>query len=161
MLIGIIKNLDGSIGIVRPNQDLLESITMAEIVDKANPGGLPSMIIDDAKLPADRVFRNAWEATASTVRINRPRAEELHMRRLRFLRDIQLKYLDIELTIAQESQNTAEVSRIIELKQTLRDMPTTTDLSTLTLTQLKSFKPVYLDGDIEALQNKVPKATVE
>ncbi len=85
---------------------------------------------DETNLPGDRYFRNAWEDTGTTVRVNMPRARTIHMNRIRKARDAELAKLDAPYLKALETGDTAEQDRIATLKQELRNIPATFNLST-------------------------------
>lgn len=90
---------------------------------------LPAREGDDVDLPTDRYFRDAWEDLGAAIDVNMPKAQEVHMGYIRRERDIELAKQDIEYMKALESGNTGEQTRIAALKQTLRDLPSTFDLT--------------------------------
>jgi hypothetical protein len=57
----IYPNDDGSVSIVIPAPEALETMTIEEIAAKDVPAGKPYKIVDVADIPIDRTFRNAWE----------------------------------------------------------------------------------------------------
>lgn len=61
----VFKNLDGSIGIIHPTAEVMSKYTMKQIADKDVPEGLPYAIVDEAVIPTDRTFRDAWELDPS------------------------------------------------------------------------------------------------
>lgn len=77
----------------------------------------------------DRYFRNACEWVAGACSVNLPKARLIHMGRIRLVRDKELALLDPLLMRAEEQGNVAEADRIKALKQRLRDIPQTFDLS--------------------------------
>lgn len=58
----IFKNDEGGVSIITPSQEALTQYGIEAIAQKDVPFGKPYKIIDSADLPADRTFRNAWEA---------------------------------------------------------------------------------------------------
>lgn len=62
----IFQNLDGSIGIITPTQEVLNKYTYKQIAEKDVPAGLPYVIVDESVIPDDRTFRSAWELPADT-----------------------------------------------------------------------------------------------
>ena len=56
----IYKNLDGTISIIIPTLDALQTMTVEEIARKDVPTGLAYKIVDVSEVPSDREFRNAW-----------------------------------------------------------------------------------------------------
>lgn len=61
MQVIIHKNLDGSIGVTRPTEDVLRYATIEQIAKKDVPAGLEYVIVDESDVPTDRTFRMAWE----------------------------------------------------------------------------------------------------
>lgn len=57
----IYPNDDGSVSIVIPAPEALETMTIEEIAAKDVPAGKLFKIIDVEDVPTDRTFRNAWE----------------------------------------------------------------------------------------------------
>jgi hypothetical protein len=55
---------DGSVVIVIPAPEALETMTIEEIAAKDVPEGKTYKIVDVVDIPTDRTFRNAWEYTA-------------------------------------------------------------------------------------------------
>ncbi len=58
----IYPNDNGGICILTPAPECLAMHTIEEIAAKDVPAGLPYKIINASDMPADRTFRNAWEA---------------------------------------------------------------------------------------------------
>ena len=56
----IYKNLDGTISIIIPTLDALQTMTVEEIARKDVPTGLAYKIVDVSEISSDRTFRNAW-----------------------------------------------------------------------------------------------------
>ena len=96
---------------------------------------LPTVIGDAVAVPADRTFRNAWcwpnvadldrVPLTPFVSIHMPRARALELARLRAVRDAVLLSLDPPQQRALVAGDTAEVQRIENVKQQLRDLPAT------------------------------------
>jgi hypothetical protein len=153
MRVGILKRPDGGISIVNPAPHL----RIEDVIDKANPEGLPVVFMDTSELPPDRVFRNAWKHLHDKIDIDKKEAEKLHMDRLRMLRKKQLEKLDIEFTKALGRKDENLATLIEEQRQELRDMPDNFDLSAIPLKSLPEAQPPYLDGDVRELKKQVPK----
>jgi len=51
---------DGGVAVITPADC---GLTIDEIAAKDVPEGKPFKIVDDADIPTDRTFRNAWEYT--------------------------------------------------------------------------------------------------
>tara|TARA_R110000737_G_scaffold153360_1_gene182580 strand:- start:55 stop:564 length:510 start_codon:yes stop_codon:yes gene_type:complete len=90
-------------------------------------------VINDADLPevlGDDSFFGAWECTDGLVTINMAKARGVHMDRIRVVRNEELAAKDVTFMRAVEAGDAAAQSTIGTEKQTLRDLPTTFDLTT-------------------------------
>lgn len=56
----IYKNSDGGVVVIHPTSEALKFMTIEEIALKDVPTGLPFAIVEDAFIPSDRTFRDAW-----------------------------------------------------------------------------------------------------
>ena len=61
------------------------------IKNKNTPIGVTSFVVDSTVVPNNRHFRNAWTTDGVNIVIDRPKAEKIHMGRLKYLRNEQLK----------------------------------------------------------------------
>lgn len=61
----IYKQDSGVVAIVRPTEEALRLYGIEAIAQKDVPVGKPYKIIDASEIPADRTFRDAWEADLS------------------------------------------------------------------------------------------------
>jgi hypothetical protein len=52
---------DGTIAIIIPTAEWLETHTIEELAVKDVPAGKEHWIVDASEIPTDRTFRNAWE----------------------------------------------------------------------------------------------------
>lgn len=122
---------------------------MAHVMAKSLPADVETVIeVEDSEIPADRTFRNAWSIKNKKVDVDMDSAKKLHMDTLRAIRNKQLQSLDVEIVKAIETDDTAAKQAVIALKQKLRDMPETEDLSKIkTPEDLKKHNPDYLDGN--------------
>lgn len=57
----IYQNLDGSVSVLIPTQEALSFATIEQIAEKDVPFQLPYKIVDEADIPTDRTYRDAWE----------------------------------------------------------------------------------------------------
>lgn len=57
----IYKNLDNSIGILIPTEEVLKFATLLDVAEKDVPHNLPYWIVTTSDIPESRTFRNAWE----------------------------------------------------------------------------------------------------
>jgi len=139
------RNSDGGVSIVMPTPEfckenpddilgrLLESLPEGAIFEK----------LKAENIPEDRYFRDAWRLGGG-IKIDRPHAEKIHMHNLRKVRDDKLKAEDVEYQRALEYRDDAKMNAVAARKKKLRDMPTDTDLSGLSLDELKDFVPNVL-----------------
>ena len=63
----IYKNSDGTISIVVPASEALETMTVEQIAKKDVPTGKKYKIVDVSEVSSDRTFRNAWEIDESEL----------------------------------------------------------------------------------------------
>ena len=57
----VYKNEDGTIAIIIPTAEWLETHTIEELAVKDVPDGKEYWIVDASEIPSDRTFRDAWE----------------------------------------------------------------------------------------------------
>ena len=57
----IYKNLDNSVGVIIPTQEVLKFATVFQVAEKDVPHNLPYWIVEDSVIPENRTFRSAWE----------------------------------------------------------------------------------------------------
>lgn len=56
----IYKNLDNSVGVIIPTQEVLKFATVLQVAEKDVPHSLPYWIVADTDIPSDRTDRNRW-----------------------------------------------------------------------------------------------------
>jgi hypothetical protein len=78
--------------------------------------------IDQADIPTDRTFRNAWKLDGETVGIDMAKAREIHKTRIREARAPMLASLDVEYQRADERGEADKKRHIADRKQALRDV---------------------------------------
>ena len=117
----IYTNSDGTVSIINPTGDVNDAI-------KDVPSGLSYEIVEDSAIPTDRSFRNAWKQNSKTIETDITKAKEIHKTNIRTARVPKLAELDIEFQRALETS--ADTSTIIAKKQTLRDAPSASGIST-------------------------------
>lgn len=111
----IYERPDGGVSIV---QFTSENPT-EEDIRRSVPEGAHWELFEDC--PIDRTFRDAWaRVDKGKVGVNMAKAREIHMGRIRKVRDEELARLDVEQLRGNE---------VAARKQTLRDIPATFDLS--------------------------------
>ena len=55
---------EGTVSIIIPSPEWLQTHTIEELAAKDVPAGKPYKIVDVSEIPTDRTFRNAWEYSA-------------------------------------------------------------------------------------------------
>lgn len=115
------KGKDGSIAIMilAPGADKVEAI---EKFKNAHPDGFYTEHYEgEFKLPEDRLFRDAWTLKNNKVVIHEQKAKDIHLKRIREVRNKELDKLDKE-----HLKNLTVPGMIVEIdskKQVLRDLP--------------------------------------
>ena len=61
----IYKNLDNSVGVIIPTQEVLKFATVFQVAEKDVPAGLPYWMVSADDIPENRTFRSAWEIDES------------------------------------------------------------------------------------------------
>ena len=108
---------------------------------------IASHLCEHTDLPGEydkSLFRAAWHWQSNRVTVDLAKARGIHMDDTRVVRNIELQKLDVPYMKALEADDTVEQQRIAGLKQTLRDIPQTFDLTTDTPEQLKAKWPTEL-----------------
>lgn len=87
---------------------------------KAIPVGATDVkLMDDAAIPKDRTFRDAWKPDLT---VDMGKARDLWRNRMREARAPRLAALDVDYLRADETQRITDKKAIIVLKQALRDV---------------------------------------
>jgi hypothetical protein len=107
------------------------------------PRGAEYIVIDVNEQPASRVFRQAWRIVDNKVIVDMERARAIRMDEIREDRAIAFETLDIEYIRATEKDDSKSKAQIVALKQLLRDIPQTFDLTVAkTPEELEKLSPV-------------------
>ena len=105
--------------------------------------GASSYNAADYETPAERTFRNGWEANADTgvISVNMDTAKDIWRDKIRTARKPELEKLDAAFMKALETG--ADTSAIVTQKQTLRDAPAHADIDAATTPdELKAVQPI-------------------
>lgn len=96
----------------------------AHVLALAIPSDATSVIDlpDDWTPPDDRTFRDAWAFDGKAVKVDMPKARNIHRDRLRAARRPKLEALDTEYQRADEAGDAKAKAAIAERKQELRDV---------------------------------------
>lgn len=104
--------------------------------------GATSYNAADYTLPAERTFREGWEANADgTITVNMTKAKDIWRDKIREARKPELAKLDTAFMKAQETG--ADTTAIVAQKQALRDAPAHADIDAATTPdELKAVQPI-------------------
>ena len=127
---------DGGISIIVPviSRDDIKEFTEADAEARAWDNSIPAeainpRFIEEADVPKERGFRNAWIADGAKIKTDMEKARAIHMDRIRAARNAELVKLDISQMTAISKSDTIEMTKIEAQKETLRDLPDTFDLT--------------------------------
>lgn len=118
----------------------------AHVISRSIPEGVEYREITDNELPPDRIFRDAWKDEGG-IKIDMPKARNIHLARIRSSRNEKLKSSDAEFLKTLESSNYQQTPELVAIKakrQALRDIPQTFDLTQATTPE--ELKALWPDG---------------
>ena len=107
--------------------------------------GATSYNAADYTIPAERTFRNGWEANAETgiISVNMEKAKDIWRDKIRAAREAEFAALDAAFMKAMETG--ADTTEIVAQKQALRDAPAHADIGAATTPdELKLVQPAGL-----------------
>lgn len=118
----VIQRTDGGVSIMRP--EAWEDVAVKlEKWKRTHVGEYVSHHeVDEADIPTDRSFRNAWTRDGKTVAHDMEKCRNIHRERLRLARAPKLAALDVEYQRADEADDKAAKVSIAKQKQSLRDV---------------------------------------
>ena len=104
--------------------------------------GATSYNAADYTIPAERTFREGWEANDNgTITVNMDAAKDIWRDKIRLARKPELEKLDAAFMKAQETG--ADTTEIVAQKQALRDAPAHADIDAATTPdELKAVQPI-------------------
>jgi hypothetical protein len=105
--------------------------------------GATSYNAADYQIPAERTFRDGWEADADTgvISVNMTKAKDIWRDKIRAAREEPLKALDTAYMKALESGSST--TQIVSDKQALRDAPALASIDAATTPdELKAIQPI-------------------
>ena len=104
--------------------------------------GATSYNAADYTIPAERTFREGWEANDNgTITVNMEQAKDIWRDKIRTAREPELAKLDTAFMKAQETG--ADTTAIVAQKQALRDAPAHADIDAATTPdELKAVQPI-------------------
>ena len=121
----VIQRADGQVSLMQLLVEASSENIEAEIAKwKATAPGeyVSHQIVQDADVPKDRTFRNAWSLLGKQIVHDMERARKLHRENLRLMRKKKLAELDIEYQRAEEESNVQKKAEVAVKKQALRDI---------------------------------------
>lgn len=114
---------------------------LEELATKVVPHGVKWSIVSAADLP-DGKWWPAWRISGSKVIVQMDIARELHMAKIRLMRNCMLEDLDRKVLRALENDDRKEKNKIVQQKKMLRSLPERIDLSKFeTAEELSGFIP--------------------
>lgn len=100
-------------------------------------------LINEADIPQDRTFREAWRDSGKHVYHDMPTCREIHKQRIRKARAPLLAELDIEYQRALENNNVGLRNKVVAQKNKLRDATKDPRIdSAATPEELKTIRPL-------------------
>lgn len=119
---------DGSISVVTPVINKSEKITEIEAEqrawDKLPKDAINPRFVDEAEIPTNRSFRNAWRDDGGKIDHDMAKAREIYKNKLREVRAKKLIDLDVQYMSADEIGDASNKQAIAAKKQILRDITT-------------------------------------
>ena len=107
-----------------------------------------SIVASDATVPSDRLFRNAWSLSGSTITEDLTAAKVIFKNKIREVRTTLLADQDIAFMIALEADDSDAQSTIKNKKKALRDAPAASAITNASnITELKSAWNTDVLGD--------------
>lgn len=141
---------DGKVSIVTPApkadiEKVLGPLTDEEyknhVKERSIPQGVTTIEIDDAALPSDREFRDAWKMNGDKIDYDLTVAKEMQLARVRAARTPFLEELDTQFMLAVEKGDEAKRQQVADEKQRLRDI--TNPIKALTPTSIEDVKNAF------------------
>lgn len=103
---------------IETDEEFLERIAARSI-----PAGVAYTVVDAEQVPADRTYRDAWQAAGAGLVVDMDRARSIHRDRMRVKRKPMLEALDVDYVRADERGDPAAKAQVVARKQALRDAP--------------------------------------
>ena len=133
-----VKRNDGGVSIIIPANEATPELLLRDALEIKEY--VSHREIDDAQLPNDRYFRDAWtdDLPTETVDIIPEKALEIKKDKLRALRTPKLEALDVEFMRSIELGDAVLQAEIAAKKQILRDVTLNLPID---LEELKNYMP--------------------
>ena len=132
----IVYTTNDTVSVVTPAPQFISSFdgteeeALAAVFSKSIPDDATDAVWADTTDLPNRVFRNAWkQEVEGKPEVDMPKARDLHMDKIRVVRNEELQKEDINFQKALEADDASVKAAVATKKQTLRDLPATFDLS--------------------------------
>lgn len=143
---------DGRLCVIHPvinTHPTPEQITEDEALERARkdipPDAIDPQIVDEAAVPADRTFRNAWTAAPGQIVHDMAKCRAIHRDRIRALRKPLLESLDAQWMKAIATGDSGAAAAAEAKRQRLRDAPADPSIDAArTVDELKAVVPAGL-----------------
>lgn len=112
---------------IHKDREVTELEWLTFVAMKDIPDGLRYEIVESSAVPLDKEYRGAWKKGAGLVYVDMPLAREIHMGRVRAMRNKELDKTDKDVSRELESGPVLKATK--DKRQFLRDIPQTFDLS--------------------------------
>ena len=122
----IYTNDNGNMVVVTP---VSTELTVDEIAAKDVPAGKSYTILEDAQVPTDRSFRDAWALSDGSIQVDMTKAKDLMRDKIREVRKNLLAAEDVTFMRAVETADADAQAASAARKQALRDAPLASAIS--------------------------------
>ena len=122
----IYTNDNGNVVVVTP---VSTELTVDEIAAKDVPAGKSYTIVEDAQVPTDRSFRDAWALSDGSIQVEMTKAKDLMRDKIREVRKDLLASEDVTFMRAVETADADAQAASAARKQALRDAPLASAIS--------------------------------
>ena len=124
----IYSNYDNKVSVIAPSPNFGGSMDdLIKSIRSVNPDleNIEFFIVDEADIPSDRTFRDAWRINAGSIDHDIETAKTIWRNKWREARAPLLEKLDIDMLRAIGSNDGAKIAEIEAKKQALRDVTQT------------------------------------
>ena len=121
----IYSNYDNKVSVIAPSPNFGGSMDdLIKSIRSVNPDleNIEFFIVDEADIPSDRTFRDAWRINAGSIDHDIETAKTIWRNKWREARAKLLEKLDIDMLRAIGSNDGAKIAEIEAKKQALRDV---------------------------------------
>lgn len=122
----IYTNDNGNVVVITP---VSTELTVEEVAAKDVPAGKSYTIVEDAQVPTDRSFRDAWALSDGSIQVEMTKAKDLMRDKIREARKDLLSAEDVTFMRAVETADADAQAASAARKQALRDAPLASAIS--------------------------------